>query len=248
MAPSWESWFSWSRFQRAVETSTHRFFRWTLLRRRAPPSDSQDSTPISASVAPLPSLSPRPTVVRAPSPSGQSNSPRDPVKAPGFSLMSAARGSCYARRALGRSGCGGGRFLPRVLLRYLPAAAGRAAERVSRAHQAQCQSGSGQHRYPDRCFTDDGAGGSQISNLDSLVKVCAGRIRTTVPLPGYNIQSLFRVLPQHTVALTCAKALELPQNGFLRGNQSCQTRMAQPPAAMECLTFSATASLHLRPS
>ena len=39
-------------------------------------------------------------------------------------------------------------------------------------------------------------------------------------MPGYNIQSLFRVLPQHTVALTCAKALELPQNGFLRGNQS----------------------------
>ena len=38
-------------------------------------------------------------------------------------------------------------------------------------------------------------------------------------MPGYNIQSLFRVLPQHTVALTCAKALELPQNGFLRGNQ-----------------------------
>ena len=127
-------------------------------------SDSQDSTPTSASVAPLPSLSPRPTVT-TPSPSGQSNSPRDPVKAPGFSLMSGARGSCYARRVLGRSGCGGGRFLPRVLLRYLPAAAGRAAERVSRAHQAQCQSGSGQHRYPDRCFTDDGAGGSQIPNL-----------------------------------------------------------------------------------
>ena len=40
-----------------------------------------------------------------------------------------------------------------------------------------------------------------------------------MPLPGYNIQSLFRVLPQHTVALRCAKALELPQNGFLRGNQ-----------------------------
>ena len=51
-------------------------------------------------------------------------------------------------------------------------------------------------------------------------KVCAGRIRTTVPLPGYNIQSLFRVLPQHTVALRCAKALELAQNGFLRGNQA----------------------------
>ena len=81
-----------------------------------------------------------------------------------------ARGSCHARRTLGRSGGGGGCFLPRVLLRYLPAAAGRAAERVSRAHQAQCQSASGQHRYPDRCFTDDGAGGSQISNLDSLVK------------------------------------------------------------------------------
>ena len=51
-----------------------------------------------------------------------------------------AGGSCHARRALGRSGCGGGHFLPRVLLRYLPAAGGRAAERVSRAPQAQCQS------------------------------------------------------------------------------------------------------------
>ena len=50
-------------------------------------------------------------------------------------------------------------------------------------------------------------------------KVCAGRIRTNVPTPGYNIQSLFRILPQHTVALRCAKSLELPQNGFLRGNQ-----------------------------
>ena len=36
----------------------------------------------------------------------------------------------------------------------------------------------------------------------------------------YNIRFLFRILPQHTVALTCAKALELPQNGFLRGNQA----------------------------
>ena len=52
------------------------------------PSDSQDSTPTSASAAPLPALSPRPTVVTTPSLSGQSNSPRDPVKAPGFSLMS----------------------------------------------------------------------------------------------------------------------------------------------------------------
>ena len=51
-------------------------------------------------------------------------------------------------------------------------------------------------------------------------KVCAGRIRTNVPTPGYNIQSLFRILPQHTVALRCAKSLELPQNGFLRGNQN----------------------------
>ena len=49
-------------------------------------------------------------------------------------------------------------------------------------------------------------------------KVCAGRIRTNVPTPGYNIQSLFRILPQHTVARKCAKTLELPQNGFLRGN------------------------------
>ena len=42
-------------------------------------------------------------------------------------------------------------------------------------------------------------------------------------MPGYNIQSLFHVLPQHTVALTCAKALGLPQNGFLRGNQTYLT-------------------------
>ena len=39
------------------------------------------------------------------------------------------------------------------------------------------------------------------------------------PCLGTIYSSLFRVLPQHTVALTCAKALELPQNGFLRGNQ-----------------------------
>ena len=54
-------------------------------------------------------------------------------------------------------------------------------------------------------------------------KVCAGRSRTNVPTPGYNIQSLFRILPQHTVALRCAKSLELPQNGFLRGNQPSET-------------------------
>ena len=29
----------------------------------------------------------------------------------------------------------------------------------------------------------------------------------------------YRILPQHTVALRRAKSLELPQNGFLRGNQ-----------------------------
>ncbi len=40
-----------------------------------------------------------------------------------------------------------------------------------------------------------------------------------MPAPGYNIQSLFRILPQHTVARICAKLLELPQTGFLRGNQ-----------------------------
>ena len=40
-------------------------------------------------------------------------------------------------------------------------------------------------------------------------------------MPGYNIQPLFRILAQHTVALKCAKSLELPQNGFLRGNQDC---------------------------
>ena len=56
-------------------------------------------------------------------------------------------------------------------------------------------------------------------------KVCAGRIRTNAPTPGYNIQSLFRILPQHTVALRCAKkSLELPQNGFLRGNQTIPQR------------------------
>ena len=58
-------------------------------------------------------------------------------------------------------------------------------------------------------------------------KVCAGRIRTNVPTPGYNIQSLFRILPQNTVALRCAKSL-LPQNGFLRGNQD--SRPACPMA------------------
>ena len=59
----------------------------------------------------------------------------------------------------------------------------------------------------------------RLANIDSLAKVCAGRIRTNVPTPGYNIQPLFRILPQHTVALKCTKALELPQTGFLRGNQ-----------------------------
>ena len=34
-----------------------------------------------------------------------------------------------------------------------------------------------------------------LHNFDSLAKVCAGRIRTNVPTPGYNIQSLFRMLP-----------------------------------------------------
>ena len=64
---------------------------------------------------------------------------------------------------------------------------------------------------------------SRISGRQSMIlsqKVCAGRIRTNAPTPGYNIQPLFRILPQHTVALRCAKSLELPQNGFLRGNQS----------------------------
>ena len=61
-------------------------------------------------------------------------------------------------------------------------------------------------------------------------KVCAGRIRTNVPTPEYNIQPLFRILPQHTVALRCAKTLELPQNGFLRGNQSCGSCSTKTPA------------------
>ena len=42
-------------------------------------------------------------------------------------------------------------------------------------------------------------------------------------ITGRNIQSLFRILPQHTVALRCAKSLELPQNGFLRRNQTYET-------------------------
>ena len=61
--------------------------------------------------------------------------------------------------------------------------------------------------------------GGGRSTLILSQKVCAGRIRTNVPTPGYNIQPLFRTLPQHTVGLRCAKTLELPQNGFLRGNQ-----------------------------
>ena len=32
-----------------------------------------------------------------------------------------------------------------------------------------------------------------------------------------HIQSLFRILAQHGVALKCAKSLELPQNGFYEG-------------------------------
>ena len=64
---------------------------------------------------------------------------------------------------------------------------------------------------------DEASGAREILILSQ--KVCAGRIRTNAPTPGYNIQSLFRILPQHTVALRCAKSLELPQNGFLRGNQ-----------------------------
>ena len=32
------------------------------------------------------------------------------------------------------------------------------------------------------------------------------------------MQSLFRILLVHTVSLRCANSLELPQNGFLRGN------------------------------
>ena len=77
---------------------------------------------------------------------------------------------------------------------------------------------------------------STLVKLDfSRKKVCAGRIRTTVPTPGYNIQSLFRILAQHTVALKCAKSLELPQNGFLRENQdmrmSWRAVASTPPPA-----------------
>ena len=63
--------------------------------------------------------------------------------------------------------------------------------------------------------------GFKAPNLILSQKVCASRIRTNVPTPGYNIQSLFRILAQHTVALRCAESLELPQNGFLQGNQTC---------------------------
>ena len=63
---------------------------------------------------------------------------------------------------------------------------------------------------------------STMTMIDSLVKsLCRLNYRTNVPTPGYNIQSLFRTLPQHTVARRCAKSLELPQNGFLRGNHDC---------------------------
>ena len=58
-----------------------------------------------------------------------------------------------------------------------------------------------------------------VAEIEGKTTLVAGRIRTNVPTAGYNIQSLFHILPQHTVALKCAKSLELPQNGFLRGNQ-----------------------------
>ena len=48
---------------------------------------AEGKTKDGVTAAPLPALSPRPTVT-TPSPSGRSNSPRDPGKAPGFSLMS----------------------------------------------------------------------------------------------------------------------------------------------------------------
>ena len=43
-------------------------------------------------------------------------------------------------------------------------------------------------------------------------------LEQTYPCLGtiYSLCSV--ILPQHTVALKCAKSLELPQNGFLRGN------------------------------
>ena len=76
--------------------------------------------------------------------------------------------------------------------------------------------------FPDRLVNSelgDIPEGWEVKALILSQKVCAGRIRTNIPTPGYNIQPLFRILPQHTVALRCAKSLELPQNGFLRGNQ-----------------------------
>ena len=43
-----------------------------------------------------------------------------------------------------------------------------------------------------------------VANLDSLVKVCVGRIRTNVPTPGYNIQCLFRTTtPTYGSAQMC---------------------------------------------
>ena len=56
-------------------------------------------------------------------------------------------------------------------------------------------------------------GVERLEGHDADDEVCVGRIRTNVPTPGYNIQSLFRTLPQHTVALRCAKSLELPGQG-----------------------------------
>ena len=73
-------------------------------------------------------------------------------------------------------------------------------------------------QYPS-LYRQDGSDRYSVQPQILSQKVCAGRSRTNVPTPGYNIQSLFRILPQHTVALRCAKSLELPQNGFLRGNQ-----------------------------
>ena len=54
-------------------------------------------------------------------------------------------------------------------------------------------------------------------------------LETNVPAPGYNIQSLFRA--QHTVALRCAESLELPQNGFLRGNHALAVPSRDPEEA-----------------
>ena len=99
-------------------------------------------------------------------------------------------------------------------------------ELTSEAHGPPATSRRWYHLPSMKARHADGSPGAMNRYLILSQKVCAGRIRTNAPTPGYNIQSLFRILPQHTVALRCAKSLELPQNGFLRGNHTWDS-MAQ---------------------